>query len=314
MAAAASSSSARPDKALLVAVAAELGVDPPFIEKDWHAVRAVAVLQSALNEGLRIAFTGGTSLSKARGLIHRFSEDLDFKIFLPDAEVALPERRRCRRTLVDALRATSGWTVADADIRVHNESRTFRCQISYPFEFGRSRVLRPRILVDVTFADPALPTDERSVTSFIGAARREAPEVPAIPCIATAEIAAEKLSALTWRVLNRRPGSPDRDGTLVRHLHDLAALEMQAETSRDFPKLLAAAVNADARRGDPETTLAGETSARRVEELVRVLATTPEYRREYARFTDAMCYGDADQTPDFDEALRAVQRLRDLAV
>lgn len=52
--------------------------DETFIEKDWHVVRALNLLNSLHIQGLQLAFGGGTSLAKA-GLIKRFSEDMDFK-------------------------------------------------------------------------------------------------------------------------------------------------------------------------------------------------------------------------------------------
>ena len=54
-----------------------------LVEKDWHAVRVVAVVQGAQKEGWRAAFCGGTSLSKGYRLVKRFSEDLDFRLFAP---------------------------------------------------------------------------------------------------------------------------------------------------------------------------------------------------------------------------------------
>ena len=57
----------------------EEGIDPAFIEKDWHAVRVLGALSRHSHEGVATIFTGGTSLSKGHGLIQRFSEDLDFR-------------------------------------------------------------------------------------------------------------------------------------------------------------------------------------------------------------------------------------------
>lgn len=63
------------------ATAQELGIAPEFIEKDYWICRILQRLSSnPLNE--RIVWKGGTSLSKAYGLIKRFSSDVDFAVLL----------------------------------------------------------------------------------------------------------------------------------------------------------------------------------------------------------------------------------------
>lgn len=84
-------------------VATELGVDPSFVEKDWHAIRLVATVAGVREGDLALVFSGGTSLSKGYGLIRRFSEDLDFRVLLPepassDPLVAAIEARSLRRS------------------------------------------------------------------------------------------------------------------------------------------------------------------------------------------------------------------------
>jgi hypothetical protein len=67
---------------LLEIVAAETGIGLALVEKDYWVVHALW----ALHQGpFEIWFKGGTSLSKGFGLIERFSEDLDLKVRLSDA-------------------------------------------------------------------------------------------------------------------------------------------------------------------------------------------------------------------------------------
>ena len=178
-------------------------------------MRVVAVVQGAQKEGWRAAFCGGTSLSKGYGLVKRFSEDLDFRLFAPGIDPKRSRRRSCREALIEALRNTAEWTIREEDIQVRNASRTFKCEIAYPFVFDQSPILRRRISLDVTFGVPAVSPEERPVRSFVAEARRDPPEVPSIACMAPVEIAAEKLSALTWRVLTRRRGNGNDDPALI---------------------------------------------------------------------------------------------------
>jgi Nucleotidyl transferase AbiEii toxin, Type IV TA system len=67
--------------------------------RDWPARWALDALINGLGDGLRVLFKGGTSLSKAFGLIQRFSEDIDVTVFRDD--LGIPAS-------VDELAALSG--------------------------------------------------------------------------------------------------------------------------------------------------------------------------------------------------------------
>lgn len=61
--------------------AEELGIAPEFVEKDYWICQILQNLsRHQMNE--RIVWKGGTSLSKAYGLIKRFSSDVDFAVLL----------------------------------------------------------------------------------------------------------------------------------------------------------------------------------------------------------------------------------------
>ncbi len=73
------------DRELIGLIAADLGAEEGLIEKDFHVVRALAVIATLDQQGATPVFSGGTSLSKGYGLIRRFSEDIDFKVAQPKA-------------------------------------------------------------------------------------------------------------------------------------------------------------------------------------------------------------------------------------
>ena len=65
-------------------VADRTGIPASHIEKDFwvtEVLRGAAAVATASN--LEIVFKGGTSLSKAFGLIERFSEDVDLLVVIP---------------------------------------------------------------------------------------------------------------------------------------------------------------------------------------------------------------------------------------
>ena len=57
--------------------AAQLGIRPTIIEKDFWVCVVLKLLFLKSRFGKSLVFKGGTSLSKAHGLIERFSEDID---------------------------------------------------------------------------------------------------------------------------------------------------------------------------------------------------------------------------------------------
>ena len=120
-------------------------MDPSFVEKDWYAIRLVATIISVRQDGLTLVFSGGTSLSKGYGLIRRFSEDLDFKVRLPQAGITRPARRNYRRAIVETIRADDDWTLRDEDVMVRNDHHFFCCQVGYPTSFAVAPALRPRL-------------------------------------------------------------------------------------------------------------------------------------------------------------------------
>lgn len=301
--------SAPPDWELLQAVAADLGVDPSFVEKDWHAIRLVAVVGSVEQSELKPVFSGGTSLSKGYGLIQRFSEDVDFKVRLPEANIKPAARRQYRSAVVTAIRGVADWTLEKADITPGDESRFFSCRVTYAAHFAVDPALRPHIRLEVTLASPALPAEHRRLCSFVAEARGEDPEVPAIACVTPVETAADKLSVLSWRVLTRERGGRGDDPALIRHLHDVAALEGHAAEHPGFPELLHQRIQEDTRRLGAFPGIAAMAPAERLSAALERLGADPEYPVEYNRFVGAMSYAGEGETPTFGSALEAARRL-----
>lgn len=97
---------------LFLATAARLGTTVQNVEKDFWVCWTLDALFNGLPPGgPRLLFKGGTSLSKAFGLITRFSEDIDITVFRDDlgqatgvAELdALSGKKR--RARLDAIRS-----------------------------------------------------------------------------------------------------------------------------------------------------------------------------------------------------------------
>ena len=70
------------------------------VEKDWWVVQTLSIIFD-MEIGEQLVFKGGTSLSKAWGLIHRFSEDIDLAInrsyFGYDGDLTKREKTNLRK-------------------------------------------------------------------------------------------------------------------------------------------------------------------------------------------------------------------------
>jgi hypothetical protein len=302
-----------PDRQLVERVAEDLGTSPGLVEKDWHVVRALGVIGQVESGGMIPAFSGGTSLSKGWELIKRFSEDIDFKVAEPAAaSLSAGQRARSnyRRRIFEAL--TGAGFMLEGAPEVRNESRFFAADLAYGAQFGAGQGLRPHIRIEVSFRAPALPPIARPIRSLIAAAAREPAEVAAFPCIDVVETAADKLSALAWRVRVRRRGEPKDDPTIIRHLHDLAALEATVATAPSFRGLVLAAVVADVGRGgekDPPTEPAVIFTG-----MLRRLDADPIWATEYQQFVAAVSFAAPAETIPFSAAMEACRRLASRAV
>jgi len=293
-----------PDKDLIQRIAAELAVDPSFVEKDWHAVRLVGLVASLDHETIRPVFSGGTSLSKGYGLIRRFSEDVDFKLTMPEEGVPRPERKAYRERVIEAINATDEWQVIEKPI-VKDDRRFFGLLIEYERQFDVKSSLRPHLKLDVRFTAPATQPESRALRSFLAQAEDGKPEVPNMPCVSPVETAADKLSTLTWHLLARQRGGENDDVTFIRHLYDLAALESTTLEAAEFPNLLRNCLENDSGRGGSERG-PGE---QRVERALGMLAEDPEYPDEYRRYVLEMSYADEGEDPGFKDAVGAARRL-----
>lgn len=98
-------------RTLFETVAAHLGTKAANIEKDLYVCWVLDFLFNRRpNDPVGLYFKGGTSLSKAYGLVRRFSEDIDIGIYKADLNVpleadiaALPSVNRQQRALAEKV-------------------------------------------------------------------------------------------------------------------------------------------------------------------------------------------------------------------
>lgn len=301
---------AAPGKAAIEEVALELGIDPAFVEKDWYVVQLIREIISTKLFGAQLIFTGGTALSKAHHLLQRFSEDIDFRIILsPDASVSKNKQRKLLSTIRDRLYhvITTHFPADSVKWSSRDENRYFAFEIDYPFAFHSSNALRPHIQVEFTLTTLSLPPLIRPVASFIAELTNTGPEIPEVSCIDPVENAADKLSALIWRVPDRVRVPEDDDPDLARHIHDLAALQPYATGHAVFRQLAITTIEIDDDRCERTK---GMPLVKKTELLFEMLLANADYRTEYTRFVRGMSYASGG-VPTYEEAMAKLKLLID---
>ena len=109
----------------------------------------------------------------------------------------------------------------------------------YESVFPAPQALCPHLRLEITVRATNLAPQYLPVSSFVNERTKQPPEVARLGCIDPVESAADKLSALAWRIPARvRHGAGD-DPALVRHLHDLAMLRERAFAHANFAGLYA---------------------------------------------------------------------------
>ena len=237
------------------AAASRLDTLPSYVEKDFWVCLALEVLYNRLPAGHpRLLFKGGTSLSKAFGLIQRFSEDIDLVVYRDDLgfvgdddpTIAGSLSNRERNDLFGKLRkACSSYILGDLTDEltttidqivegcrvVPDESDVDRqtLLIEYPTQYPGSvgAYVTPRVKIEAGARSGLEPTLDCTVTPIL------ADELPAwslevgnIQVIAPERTYWEKLLILHglhcgYRDEQRLPSDRDR---VSRHYYDVAMI------------------------------------------------------------------------------------------
>ena len=189
-----------------------------------------------------------------------------------------------------------------------NESKFFSFYIRYPKIFAVDNSLRNDLKLEFTFEEVVLPTHKREITSIL-AKYTEDPAKISMDCVSPTEIAANKFSALMWRTdindRSKKPEIQEYDATIMRHLHDLAALE-RFIMNEDFIKSVQQSFATDKGRGGSTKDILLPEFA---EKTLNKLKTDKLYSKEYKDFVDALSYAKENETIDFSLAISAFERI-----
>ncbi len=228
----------RPDaKELLETLAAQKGLPPAVVEKDYWVMHCLWGLQQS---GLRFEMKGGTSLSKGWRVIERFSEDIDIR-FEPPSELSVkgdkPAQVAARFKFYDALAASikiPGVTAGRNRVYDDEKAQNGGIGLKYASFFtpGTEIGLKPEVLLEAGFARTA-PNEPRDFTSWalekaLGVGLEVADNrALGIKCFNPEYTFVDKLQTICrrfrqWR--DRNDLQKDRPRQFSRHYYDLYML------------------------------------------------------------------------------------------
>jgi predicted nucleotidyltransferase component of viral defense system len=256
------------------------------------------------SDRFQLVFGGGTSLSKGYQLIKRFSEDIDFKVQMLQPNASRTNRRDYGARLLEAILESSPELELAGEVTKHDRSLFIKFDISYPSQYSLENALRPCIQVEVSFKEPTLAPEPRSLTSLIAQMQEQAPEIGEFPCVSLAETGADKVASLTWRVFAKAPNDPGYDPRNIRHLYDLAYLSPQIADREDWASLSIKSLEADL---ESRAKSMNSSSRELLAGLVPRLINEPEYRQHYEDFVQALSY--EERPMGFGEAIDQLSML-----
>jgi len=227
--------------ALVSATANNIDLDPALVEKDYWVVEALRSKSSPLSMTLRgdqfeitPIFKGGTSLSKAFGLIERFSEDIDLLIPIPvSAPMDLSNQERSH--IMDSVRRH-----LSTALRIEGERKGGRRGVdfhwNFPFEsyFAVSpSTTMPVVVVKMTVMGGSTPNLHKPVSSMVGDFAKNFEGLPHyadltpvtnVCALSPLRTLVEKLAMLHNAATLFQNGDPRRLSRSGRHYYDVLCL------------------------------------------------------------------------------------------
>lgn len=225
-------------KELFGETAARKGMSPAVVEKDFWVCWILGKIFADESLSRRLLFKGGTSLSKAFGLIRRFSEDVDLILDWrqitdedPSAERSNSSQTKLNKAIEGSSRAylanvllpELGARLGDT-IRLeikHGEPDVI--SVYYPKSFD-DKYIRPEVRLEVGPLATWLPNEQKSIMSYA------AEQFPGLFTRQTCTVQVIRAERTFWEkatILHHeanRPESNPQPPRYSRHYYDLAMM------------------------------------------------------------------------------------------
>lgn len=310
--------------------AAELGFAKAIVEKDYWVCWSLQHLFALPSFGDHLIFKGGTSLSKAYDVIHRFSEDVDLSLdrarlgFAGDSDPENPDLSGGKRkALLQDLQEAAEATVAGPLLEEINTA--FCAKLDQPFSLQIDESVPQTILFtypslddeDQGYIKPVvrfefgargaqLPAEKRTLSTYV---QQAFPDLPGIALVDVRTLGVERTfwekATILHMLFHQGAGKPLAD-RMSRHYYDMAQL-----TQHDAKARALANLDLLSEVGHHKSVFFKAAWARYEDAKPGSLHLTPgkdleaALRRDYAGMRE-MIMGDA---PSFDDVMNAIAAL-----
>lgn len=313
-------------KAIINQVSTKTGLLPTAIEKDWWVMIALrAVFSTEYTEHL--VFKGGTSLSKAWGIIERFSEDIDLAIdrsfFNYEGDLSRKQVTKLRKASCKFVtekfqqKLTTTLTehgVKEFRIRLVDFERSdtdpLSIELNYKSITEKVEYLQPRVLIEISSRSLRDPYENRDLISFIGA---KYPDLPfadkpiEIPTVLQTSTFLEKIFLL-HEEFQKPPGRKIRSERMTRHLYDISKLmdtKFSEEAIKDkelydtiiaHREMLIKISWVDYSKHRPQTI-----------NFIPPESVMEEWKKDYSVMQESMFYGETESFDDLIDKLKGLE-------
>lgn len=316
---------------ILTRASENLGVDAKIIEKDLWVSAVLKVLFEGPYQGA-LAFKGGTSLSKAWGLIQRFSEDVDISFFdiriLPrevDGKAQLDKFRRDARRfftgefapeLKRSLEILCGGSeafelqVQKAENSDQDPTVIFIHYLSAVADLGVEALRKDQVQIEVSGRSEVEPAEMRTITSMLSEGTKGSFGLPqvVVRAIHPRRTFLEKCFLLHEEFSRNPPREDIRAERLSRHLYDISRLMEAPEIRYDAELVKLFSAIAQHRK---KFTKVGGVDYDTISLASLVLQPPKQSRAAWEADYHATCETlITGETPSFDELLVSLQALK----
>jgi predicted nucleotidyltransferase component of viral defense system len=312
-------------KVVFEEISKSMGMVSSAIEKDWWVVQTLRLIFE-MDCADSLVFKGGTSLSKAWGLINRFSEDIDLALdrkFLGfEGDLSNQQIKKLRKAsfayITDEFYPTlktkfeeTGLTNVEINITETTDSDQDPriIEIFYPSVFDNMGYIRPKVIIEVGSRSLREPFSVRSFRSFVGENYPDQPFADSSILITTVNperTFLEKVFLLHEEF--QKPIDKIRVERLTRHLYDIERLmDTEFEEKALTDSKLYQDIVAHRRLFTP---IRGIDYDNHVPQKINPIPPSEiinEWQKDYEIMQDSMIYG---ESLSFSELIERIEELK----
>jgi hypothetical protein len=295
-----------------------------IIEKDWWVVQTLRLV-SQMNIAQHTVFKGGTSLSKAWGLIDRFSEDIDLAInrefFGFSGEISRTQVGKLKDAsskyisndfLFSLQKAFDDAGMKDVRLSVVDEKAPdddpVKIAVIYPSVTEYSAYIQPHVLLEIGSRSLMEPATLRSFCSMVGQAFPDLPFADtdiSIRCVNPERTFLEKLFLLHEE--HQRPKEKMKIKGKSRHFYDIYRIAQteyadKAIADRELYKSIVAHRERFSKLGGVDYALHFPPNLNPIPPVELM----PEWERDYAEVQGQMIAG---ESIPFDVLMQELKRI-----